>query len=114
MAVICIFKLKNDKYFVLRMDGDNLKNINNFVFENDSHELKDFLSTEILESEWIKKNPISSLELIEYSPNESDEEYFTRKLMKKYGIDNVRSGNYIDAKLSQEKLLELENGIKTF
>lgn len=113
MAVICIFKLKNDKYFVLRMDGDNLKKINNFLFENDSHELNEFLTKDILECEWIKKNPISSIESIEYSPNESDEGYFTRKLMKKYGIDNVRSGNYIDAKLSQEKLLELENDIKT-
>ena len=114
MAVICIFKLKNEKYFVLRMEGDNLKKINNFLFENDSHELNEFLTKDILECEWIKKNPISSLELIEYSPNDSDKDVFTRKLMKKYGIDNVRGGNYIDVELSQEKLLELETSINAY
>jgi len=112
MAVICIFKLKNNKYFVLRMHGDNLKKINNFLFESDSHELNEFLTNDILECDWIKKNPIISIESIEYSPNESDEEYFTRKLMNKYGINNVRSGNYRDYQLSEIKLIELENRIR--
>lgn len=114
MAVICIFKLKNNKYFVLRMHGDNLKKINNFVFEHDSHELKEFLSENVLESDWIKKNPIISLELIEYSPNESDEDIYTKKLMLKHGINNVRGGNYTDSQLSELKLIELETSIKAY
>ena len=108
MAVICIFKLQNNKYFVLRMDGDNLKKVNNFVFENETHELNEFLSKDVLESDWIKKNPIISLDLIEYSPNESDTDLYTIKLMRKYGINNVRGGNYCNVNLENDTINHIE------
>ena len=109
MAVICIFKQRKEKYFVLRMNGDNLKKINNFVFENDSHELNEFLPEDILQNEWIKTYPIISIELINYSEKESDKDEVTIKLMKKHGINNVRGGSYSNLELGNDTIDQLQN-----
>lgn len=96
MAVICIFKLKNEKYFVFRMEAENLKKINNFFFENDKHELNEFLSEDILKSDWIRENPIIRIDSIEYSPNESDEQEFAERLIITHGNENVRTFNSLN------------------
>jgi len=109
MAVICIFKLKGQKYFVLRLDSMNLKYINNFIFKEDSHELYEFLPKHILENAWLKKYPIYSIELIEYSETKSDEDEITIKLMKQHGIDNVRGGSYSDLNLANDIIIQIQN-----
>jgi len=109
MAVICIFKQKEEKYFVLRFEGERLKKINNFVFETDSHELHEFLPKDVLENEWIKRYPIVRIELIEYSKDESDEDEITIKLMKKHGINNVRGGSYNNIVLSNDIINQIKN-----
>ena len=94
MAVICIFKLKNKKYFVLRMDSVNLTKINDYHFEENNHELYDFLPEEVLQNEWIKINPIIGIESISHSKLESDEDLVTEKIIKIHGIENVKGGSY--------------------
>jgi hypothetical protein len=106
MGAICVFSLMEGKYFIIRIDNSNLKYINNFLFVEDKHELNNFLPEEVLNNEWLTKYKIIQLQLIEDSKNQSDEDLFIKRYMRKYGIDNVRGGYNAKIKLDDKFILE--------
>jgi hypothetical protein len=105
MGAICVFRLMDNKYFIIRIDNSNLKYINNFLFVEDNHELNNFLPEGVLNNEWLTKYKIIQLELIEDSKNQSDEENFIKRYMRIYGIDNVRGGYNATIKLEDDFVL---------
>jgi hypothetical protein len=106
MGAICVFSLIDNKYFIIRIDNSNLKYINNFLFVEDRHELNNFLPEDVLNNEWLTKYKIIQLDLIQDSKNQSDEEFFVKRYMRKYGINNVRGGNNAKIKLDDNFVLE--------
>lgn len=59
-------------------------------------------------SEWTTKyKPINIVETIE-STDEFDEDKYTKKYMKLYGINNVRGGSYTQMDLPEYSILALE------
>ena len=88
MVYIYILKLKNNKYYVgktSRRPSDRLTE----HFENNG-------------SGWTRiHKPVKIMEII---PNcdEEDEDKYTIKYMKKYGIDNVRGGSFCQITLSSD------------
>jgi hypothetical protein len=106
MGAICVFSLMDNKYFIIRIDNSNLKYINNFLFVEDRHELNNFLPEDVLNNEWLTKYKIIQLDLIQDSKNQSDEELFVKRYMRKYGINNVRGGNNAKIKLDDNFVLE--------
>jgi hypothetical protein len=106
MGAICVFRLMDNKYFIIRIDNSNLKYINNFLFVEDNHELNNFLPEGVLNNEWLTKYKIIQLDLIEDSKNQSDEILFIKRYMRKYGIDNVRGGYEAKIKLEDDFTIE--------
>ena len=106
MGAICVFSLMEGKYFIIRIDNSNLKYINNFLFIEDKHELNNFLPEEVLNNEWLAKYKIIQLQLIENSRNQSDEDLYIKRYMRKYGIDNVRGGYNAKIKLDDNFIIE--------
>ena len=92
MVFIYVLKLESNKYYI-----GITTNIN---FTLDNHN----------ETEWTKQyNPIELTELIS---NNKDLDKVTIRFMKKYGIENVRGGNFNEIKLNDEVIIRLENRIK--
>ena len=94
MVYIYVLKLKNNKYYVGKTKN-TLKRIQSHIQGNGST--------------WTTKyKPIEIIEQI--NGDDFDEDKYTKMYMKKYGIDNVRGGSYVQIKLSssQKELLEKE------
>lgn len=86
MVYIYILKLKNNKYYVGKTSRKPLERLSEH-FDNSG-------------SGWTRvHNPVKIMEII---PNcdEEDEDKYTIKYMKKYGIDNVRGGSFCQITLS--------------
>jgi hypothetical protein len=93
MLSIYILQLENNKYYVGKTTNPN--------FRLDQH----FNS---LGSQWTKKyKPIKVLELISNCDN-FDEDKYTLKCMKKYGINNVRGGSFCEFIFNKENLVTIK------
>ena len=86
--IIYILELENKKYYIGKT--------NDFA-----RRFKEHLSGK--GSEWTKKyKPIKTLNIIE-NASSYDEDKYTKEMMFKYGIDNVRGGTYITTYLSKNQ-----------
>lgn len=87
MVTIYVLRLENNKYYVGKTTNKT-KRIQDHFDGNGS--------------EWTRKyQPISVLKTIE-DCDDFDEDKWTKKMMAKYGIDNVRGGTYCELKLSSD------------
>lgn len=97
MVNVYIIKCSNEKYYV----GKTTRN----VFERYSEHCHGSGSY------WTKKYKPICLEEYFENCDEFDEDKYTKKYMKKYGIANVRGGRYAQMKLSDDVLKHLEDEI---
>ena len=88
MVYIYILKLKNNKYYVGKTTRKPLERLSEH-FKNSG-------------SGWTRVH--KPVEIMEIIPNcdEEDEDKYTIKYMKKYGIDNVRGGSFCQINLSSD------------
>lgn len=98
MVYVYILELENNKYYVGKTTNPNIRINNHF----NSHG-----------SNWTKLyKPIKVLDLIS-NCDDFDEDKFTVKFMKEYGIENVRGGSFCEMILSSENITTLKKMINT-
>ena len=98
MVFIYILQLEKGKYYIGKTT--------NVAFRLETH----FNSSG---SVWTKKyKPINLLEVIP-DCDDYDEDKYTIKYMKTYGINNVRGGSFCEIKLSENKIITLNQMIKS-
>ena len=86
MVSIYILKLQTNKYYIGKSHNTKIR-INDHISENGA--------------DWTKKYlPIKILKIIN-DCDDFDEDKYTLKYMKKYGIDNVRGGSFCQLNLSE-------------
>lgn len=94
---IYVLRLDNNKYYIGKTNNKNFRLNQHFDIDG---------------AAWTKKyKPIDVIELI---PNcdHLDEDKYTLKYMKKYGISNVRGGSFCRIKLSRENISTIQQMIK--
>lgn len=93
MSLIYILQCEETKYYI----GKTNQNILNIFRQHKNGTV----------SEWTKKyTPIEIIDIFE-SKTDKDEDFYTKIYMKKYGINNVRGGNYITIDLPDYKIKSL-------
>ncbi len=98
MIFIYVLKLKYGKYYIGKT--------NNPKFRLESH----FNSNGSL---WTRKyKPLQVIELIS-NCDEFDEDKHTKRYMKKYGIENVRGGSYVQLELDEKTEYFLEKELSS-
>lgn len=89
MVYIYILELENNKYYIGKTANPNFRLEQHFNLSG---------------SQWTKKyKPKKVLELLPNCDN-FDEDKYTLKYMKKYGINNVRGGSFCELKLNKDNL----------
>lgn len=96
MVFIYVLKLGNQKYYVGKTTNPILRLDEHFNNKSTS---------------WVKK--YKAQQIIEIVPNcdDMDEDKYTIKYMKKYGIKNVRGGSFCEIKISTENYNTLQKMI---
>ena len=98
MFYIYILQLEGNKYYVGKTKNPNIRITEHFNFNG---------------SQWTKKyRPLKVFEVIS-NCDEYDEDKYTLKYMKKYGIDNVRGGSFCQMKLSNENMNTIKKMLKS-
>lgn len=97
MVSIYVLKLEKRKYYVGLTRND-------FQRLNQHKEGKG--------AAWTKKYPPVSILSVQSDLKPSDENKITLEMMKKYGIENVRGGDWYHIKLSPTKIKEVKSLIK--
>ena len=96
MVFIYILKLKDNKYYIGKTDNPKFRLDNHFKASGSS---------------WTTKyKPIQIIGLFP-DCDDFDEDKYTLKYMKKYGIENVRGGSFCKDTLSSETLLTIKKMI---
>ena len=97
MVFIYVLKLGNNKYYIGKTTNPR--------FRLDSHFSKETTS-------WVRKH--NAEQIIELIPDcdHHDEDKYTIKYMKKYGISNVRGGSFCEINLSRDNYSTLQKMIK--
>jgi len=97
MVFIYVLKLGNNKYYIGKTTNPR--------FRLDSHFSKETTS-------WVQKH--KAKQIIELIPDcdGNDEDKYTIKYMKKYGISNVRGGSFCEINLSRDNYSTLQKMIK--
>ncbi len=86
-----------------------MSTINVFLCENGRYYIRKTCSLHVDDNEWTRKyKPIKIVEQI-HNADELDEDNYTKKYMRMYGIENVRGGTYYQIELSESCILELKN-----
>lgn len=92
---ICLLKLANNKYFVLRTT-----NVSNTILE-----LRDLYNAN--RPAWIKKYPLVDIIYIIPTDCPHDLQKYTLQYMDEYGVENVRGGRYSDIEFTYEMKNEI-------
>lgn len=95
MPTIYILKCKDNCYFIGKTIGSYFKEIDNH-----------FKGTGC---EWTKLHKPMRLEMLRHFCDETDDDFYTRVYVTKYGIDKVRGGSYSQPELTKQQLYELTN-----
>lgn len=97
---IYVLQLQNNKYYI-----GKTKNVNK--------RLEQHFNKNIYGSAWTSKHkPIKLIETIK-NIDDFDEDKYTLKYMKKYGIDNVRGGSFSQLILSNETVSHINKMIES-
>ena len=98
MVFIYALKLENNKYYIGKTNNPSFRIERHFNSEG---------------SAWTKKyKPIELIELIPDCDN-YDEDKYTIKYMKKYGITNVRGGSFCEIRLTENNMSTLKQMIQS-
>ena len=97
MVFIYVLKLGNNKYYIGKTTNPRVRLVSHFGEETTS---------------WVRK--YSAEQIIELIPDcdDHDEDKYTIKYMKKYGISNVRGGSFCEINLSPDNYSTLQKMIK--
>lgn len=96
--IIYILRLENEKWYVGKTK--------NFPKRYAEHKSK-------IACEWTKLHPVLNVEGVMMTVDDYEEDKWVKKMMGKYGIDNVRGGTYCQIQLSKEQILLLQREIRT-
>lgn len=99
--MVCIYVLRcmHNKYYV----GKTVKNVETRILEH--------FGTN--GSAWTRTHtPLEIVEIVE-NADEFDEDKYTKKYMKLYGIDNVRGGSYVKIKLTKNEVNFIRRELNT-
>ena len=97
---IYILKLKGDKYYIGRSKKTTIKGVEGRI--------KQHYDGGTMAAAWCNKHhPIETVD-IKYDMDKWDENKWTKIYMEKYGIENVRGGDYTRVKLPKKYIEFLE------
>jgi hypothetical protein len=100
---IYILELEGDKYYVGRSKKKTEKGVQSRI--------KQHYDGGQMAAAWCKKYPPISTVDIKYDMDKWDENKWTKIYMEKYGIENVRGGDYVRIKLPKKDIEFLEKEI---
>lgn len=95
MPTVYILKCKDNCYFIGKTTGSYFTDINNHFQGNGC--------------EWTKLHKPIRLEILRHFCDETDDDFYTRMYITKYGIDKVRGGSYSQTELTEEQLCEINH-----
>jgi hypothetical protein len=95
MPTIYILKCKNDCFFIGKTTGSYFTDIDNHFKGNGC--------------EWTKLYKPIRLEILRHFCDETDDDFYTKMYITKYGIDKVRGGSYSQLVLSQQQIDEINH-----
>ena len=103
MVTIYILKLENNKYYIGRSKKKTDAGIQSRI--------KQHIDQKKTAAAWCKK--YKPIKIIEIKKNETkfDENKWTKIYMEKYGIENVRGGDYVRIKLPKDQVMKLQREI---
>jgi hypothetical protein len=93
MPTVYILKCKDNCYYIGKTTGSYFKDIDNHFKGNGC--------------EWTQLHKPIRLELLRHFCEETDDDFYTRLFVTKYGIDKVRGGSYSQVKLSEQEQDEI-------
>ena len=110
MVVIYILKLEEEKYYIGKTK-DNVPRLDNF---NNINLCGKRIITHFQGkgSGWTRRYKPISVYAIYHDCVDEDEDKYTKIMMKKFGINNVRGGNYCSIKLDETLVYILEREIR--
>ena len=97
MVSIYCLALENNKYYIGKTTNVELRLESHFLGNG---------------SEWTKIHKPLSIHQVWYNCDDFDEDKYTKIMMMKYGIENVRGGVYSQITLSKEMVVLLQNELR--
>ncbi len=98
MVYIYILELAENKYYIGKSNNNSIR-INEYT---------DFFTNA---NDWFVKYKPTKISLIIPNCDEFDEDKYTIKYMRKYGIDNVRGGSFVKVNLDDEHIRTIKRMI---
>jgi hypothetical protein len=95
MPTVYILKCKGNCYYIGKTTGSYFKEIDNH-FKG-------------IGCEWTQLHKPVRLEILRHFCDETDDDFYTRMYITKYGLDKVRGGSYSQLKLSEQQLYEINH-----
>lgn len=95
MPTIYILKCKDNCYFIGKTTGSYFTDIDNH-FKG-------------IGCQWTQLHKPIRLEILRHFCDETDDDFYTRLYITKYGIDKVRGGSYSQLELSEQQLNEINH-----
>lgn len=93
MPTVYILKCKDNCYYIGKTTGSYFKDIDNHFKGNGC--------------EWTKLHKPLRLEILRHFCDETDDDFYTKLYITKYGISKVRGGSYSQVELSEQQLYEV-------
>jgi len=95
MPTVYILKCKNNCYYIGKTHGSYFQDIDNH-FQGKG-------------CEWTQEHKPIRVEILRHFCDETDDDFFTRLYITRYGLDKVRGGSYSELRLSQQQIFELSH-----
>lgn len=95
MPTVFILKCRDNCYYIGKTNGSYFKDIDNH-FKG-------------MGCEWTQKHKPIRVEILRHFCDETDDDFYTRLYMTKYGLDKVRGGSYGQLELTEQQLHEIRH-----
>ena len=123
MDSLCVFKLSQNKYYVDKIDKNTLSNFIELSSINILYNIWEQLHNpdinlnkknylELKNANWLNKYFFVGIQELHDFKESDDLDILTLKYMKKYGIENVRGGNFQKEIFNEIELLFIKNIIE--